>query len=261
MRRLGLVALFCALPFWAYSQPADTPALSIQTLNRHIIGVFSNMQFAAYPYAAEQYLELLRAIPAAADTEDRHIARRHLRYMGMVMAADDPARPELDRLLSGSGGDIEVLVSWWHRQDPLPYSTFNERLQEHLTRIAFALEHYAHEDDERGFDDRGEIYVRLGAPARSKEIKIVSAGVWLNPYSARLPDNEFWVYRQIDKEAHYLFVRTSRRKPYRIATAEDLIPRELVASRRRIGLLLPILEKIFAQLALAHPHYGTTTML
>ncbi len=258
MRRLGLIALFGALPFWAYAQPADTPAPSIQALNRHITGIFSNKQFAAYPYAAEQYLELLRAVPAAADIEDRHIARRHLRYTGMVMAANDPARPVLDRLLSGGGGDIEVLVSWWHRQDPLPYSTNNERLQEHLMRIAFALEHYAHEDDERGFDDRGEIYVRLGAPARSKEIKIVSAGVWLNPYSARLPDNDFWVYRQIDKEAHYLFVRTSRRKPFKIATAEDLIPRELIASRRRIGLLLPILEEIFAQLALAHPHYGTT---
>ena len=255
IRRLGLVALLGALPLGA---PAQEAALDYRSLHKNILGVYTSGPVGAYTYAAEQYLTLLRAIPEAADTEAWPLARQHLLFMDMVMEEADPARAELAHLLTGGGGDIETLISWWHRQDPLPHSSGNERLQEHLARIAYALEHFARDDDERGFDDRGEIYVRLGPPARSKVIKILSAGVWLNPYSARLPDNDFWVYRQVDKEAHYLFVRASRRRPYRIATAEDLIPRELVGSRRRVALLLPILDEIFAQLALAHPYYGTT---
>jgi len=255
MYRLRLIL---CLSIWVWIPCTVWAQDSLQTLERQILNVFANKRFAAYPYATERYLDFLRAIPKAESDQERQVMRQHLLYMAMVMEPDDPARTVLDGLLEGHENEVEPLIVWWHRQDPLHHSETNERLQEHLARIAYAREHYAYPKDARGVDDRGEIYIRLGAPLRDKQIKIVSAGVWLNPYSARLPDNDFWEYRQIDKEAHYLFIRTSRNRPYKISTAEDLIPRDLVSSRRRAGLLLSVMEEVFAQLALAHPHYGST---
>ena len=258
LRIIGFIALSGALGAGAFAQAARPPAASIAALDQQITQVFREKRVRAYPHVESAYLSLLRSIDTAMSTEDRAAARRHLHYIAMVMAEGDPARPSLERLLASEDGDIEDVVSWWHRQDPLPATQNNERIQEHLARIAYALEHYAYEGHEHGVDDRGVIYIRLGAPIRSKQIKIVSVGIRMNPYSAKLPANDLWEYRQIDKEAHYLFVRSSRHKPYRIGTAEDLLPRELIASRRRVMLLIPIMEEVFAQLALAHPHYGTT---
>ena len=258
MHRLTLIILITIGASGAWAQPSNPLQVNIAALDRNINEVFARQHVASYPHAVRAYLDLLRNIPQATTEEDRQTATRHLRYISMVMPEEDPARLVLDQLLEEETVDAETLISWWNRQDPLPSSAENERVQEHLARIAYAQEHYADDNDMRGVDDRGEIYIRLGTPYRTQQIKIVSAGVWLNPYSAKLPDNDFWEYRHIDKEAHYLFVRPSPRRPYKIATSEDLIPRELVASRRRVGLLIPVMEEVFAQLALAHPYYGTT---
>ena len=257
-----LRALLFVLLAWCTAPHAGLlvaqPRSDLATLEHNILDVFASKKFAAYPYASAQYLEFLRAAPEALNTADSTLVQQHLRYLQMIMPAGGSARRAVDNLLAGKGGDTETIVRWWRRSDTLPASANNERLQEHLSRIAYARENYAYPDDRRGVDDRGEVYIRLGAPSRNQVIKLSSAGVWLNPNSAKIPDNDFWVYRQIDKDAHYLFVRPSRRQPYQIATSEELLPRELIASRRHVGLLIPIMEEVFAQLALSHPHYGTT---
>ena len=255
MNQLRLAFFICAvvsLPSLTYAQN------SLSNLEDQILNVFTEKKFAAYQYASLRYLDLLTSIPQAESEEDIQTGRRHLRYMAMVVEPDDPVLNTVDRLLAGDTLSADPLVRWWNRQDPLPQTEINERIQEHLDRIAYATENFGYKKDDRRVDDRGEVFIRLGAPLRNTQIKIVSAGVWLTPYSSRLPDNDLWDYRQIDKEALYLFVRTSPSRPYKVATVEDLIPRDLISSRRRVGLLLTVMEEIFAQLALAHPHYGST---
>ena len=91
-----------------------------------------------------------------------------------------------------------LLLAWWRRQDPLPASDANERLLEHLRRVAYAEEHYFCDVCPAGYDARGEVYVRYGAPERETEItfddpqlidEIYQPGVAISP--GDFPDNTF----------------------------------------------------------------------
>ncbi|MEM7787736.1 MAG: GWxTD domain-containing protein, partial [Bacteroidota bacterium] len=172
------------------------------------------------------------------------------------------ARGDLGVLAPGAGPQI---VRWWRSQDRFPATPANERLAEHLGRVAVSLDAFA-ADDPRGYDDRGEVYVRLGVPDRRTEVELSNA---LRAFDlrgrspvGRLPANAYWLYDRLDAPAQFLFVRDSRRGPYRLAGGLDLIPPSL----RRAGLgmrgdaeaeaLLAVMEDVYSQLAVRHPVYG-----
>ena len=118
-----------------------------------------------------------------------------------------------------------VIDRFWNSQDPAPLTRANERLVEHYRRVAFALSQYS--EGASPWDDRGEVYVRLGHPdhvSRSDNIQIE-----LDPYISRARERfanrlgpgynppagrpifplegrwEYWVYAEIDEGSEFTF--------------------------------------------------------
>jgi len=162
-----------------------------------------------------------------------------------------------------------TVMSWWRSQDPLPASVVNERMVEHIRRVNYALEHYACPSCGTGYDDRGEIFVRYGKPERVTEITfddpilidaVFQPGVSISP--SDFPDNEFWRYLNIDRDAYYLFIRKGNH--YLRGTTTDLLPNTLRSSIGHGGrgqvkskMLLTVMRSIYGQLALEHPSFGS----
>lgn len=162
-----------------------------------------------------------------------------------------------------------TVLSWWRSQDPLPASEVNERMIEHVRRVQHALEHYGCASCEKGYDDRGEIYVRYGAPERVTRISfddpllidaIYQPGIAVSP--GDFPENEFWRYLNLDRDAYFLFI--GDRNVYRIGDTSDLLPPVLRSGLGYGGrghvkskMLLAVMRSVYRQLALEHHHFGT----
>lgn len=232
---------------------------AIQAANALIERVFSDVQGEAFGEAAEAYLSMLAGTDRSLTPEDLEVVRYHLRLVGMVMPAPDRQRIGLEDFLRDEDMKPPLgpsLVAWWRRQDPLPATEANERLEEHLFRVAYARRNYGSKEDPRGFDDRGEIYLRFGSAPRTTAVRLKTPLLMLQPRAWRIPDSELWTYPDVHDDAHFLFVRNSRRQPYRLGISTDLIPTNLRSGGRRTGLLLHVMEEVYGQLALGHPHYG-----
>ena len=114
---------------------------------------------------------------------------------------------------------------FWNSRDPAPLTPANERLVEHYRRVAYARALYA--QGHFPWDDRGEVYVRLGRPdhiSRYDDIQIERdpflyqarerfaqrlspslsppAGHPIFPVSGRW---EYWVYVDIDGGVEFAF--------------------------------------------------------
>jgi len=201
--------------------------------------------------------------------------RRHVAQLAPMMTDDELARvireprdvpPETWTIRPDAG---TFLQAWWRRLDPLPATTENERLEEHLTRLTVAKSQYACGEQYRGLDDRGMAYLRFGAPNTARPIDFEGAEFFREVYrfgvavsSADFPDNEFWLYTHIDRSAYYLFVR----EPggcYTTGKPNDLLPRHLqhyrAADDRGLNIAysaLMALRYVYRQLALLHPDFG-----
>ena len=120
-----------------------------------------------------------------------------------------------------------------------------------------------------GYDARGEVYVRYGAPERITRIvfddpllidAIYQPGVAVSP--GDFPENEFWRYLNIDRDAYFLFIQDG--KPYRLGDTYDLLP---IALRSGLGqggrglvkskMVLAVMRSMYRQLALEHYHFGS----
>ena len=163
----------------------------------------------------------------------------------------------------------DAILGWWKTQDPLPASEVNERMIEHVRRVEYALEHYVCITCPEGYDARGEVYVRYGAPERITRIvfddpllidAIYQPGVAVSP--GDFPENEFWRYLNIDRDAYFLFIQDG--KPYRLGDTYDLLP---IALRSGLGqggrglvkskMVLAVMRSMYRQLALEHYHFGS----
>ena len=196
---------------------------------------------------------------------DRAVLRRHLREVAVVLPKEirtqtgvsfDPATCEVNVDPEPNAGDL--LVKWWRQQDVLPATRHNERIYEHLQRVAHAREHYTHEGR---LDDRGKIYIRLGEPHRDvsigmKHIESVDAG------DTRLRRNEFWTYHHVHERARYLFVEIDPNY-FQVGGADDLFPPDMKtgitgATARSQGQALEYLyemERALRELATFHADY------
>lgn len=232
-------------------------ALPLTAQESEIARVFTEEDTRLYAEATNSYLEWIgqAADPNVGDLEE---LRQHLRWIALITPDESKVNTSANLLISNQGiqEDASKIVSWWHQQDPLPATLYNERIEEHLYRVYYAQRQYAHRRDSLGVDDRGRIFVRFGKPWREAVITLQNPRLTALPLEIRLPRNEIWVYRGIHDDAHYLFTQMSRRRPYRIDTPESLIPPNLRGSRRRVSLLLDWMEEIYGQLAMEHPHYG-----
>ncbi|WP_420456025.1 GWxTD domain-containing protein [Rubrivirga sp.] len=259
-RRAALVVVLLGACPPTNAQPAALDAVQADAFVR---AVFGTRDVARYDPAADAYLGLLATIDSARTPEAEAVLRSALRQLAPVV-------PHAERTAWGLDADAlpvgqgRAIVRWWREQDDLPATPANERLHEHLGRVAYALAAFS-ADDPRGYDDRGDVYVRLGPPADRVEVavspSVVAFDLDLNvPRSwTRVPANEVWTYPHVARGLHYVFVRPTARQTFRLATATDLVPpplRNAGQGRGRLDALLVVMEEVYGQLALLDPAYG-----
>ncbi|MFC1732046.1 GWxTD domain-containing protein [candidate division KSB1 bacterium] len=89
------------------------------------------------------------------------------------------------------------IADFWRGLDSNVMTPENERIIEHFRRVAYAKEHFD-ERNYRGFDDRGEIFIKYGEPdERYRDIG-------QDPLFVR--ENESWLYHSISEYLAYDFV-------------------------------------------------------
>lgn len=147
-------------------------------------------------------------------------------------------------------GARRILAAWWRAQDPLPATPPNERLREHLTRMAYARAHFASPLNAYGYDERGLVYIALGEPYQRKAIsfddpkllRLVRQSTRLT--TADFPASEMWVYSSAPG-GYYLFAELVGM--FELVRADELIPRSVIsASRLRTISLTEAVRQISA---------------
>ncbi len=221
--------------------------------------------------ATAVYLDILRRAGTSMTPDEEEVLDRHIAQLALILPAevqDLVADGDLQDYATLKDGAGEVLITWWRSQDPLPASPQNERLAEHLQRVAVAETQFAHDDRTTGFDDRGDIYVRYGRPTRESVIRfddprlideVYQPGVAVS--ASDFPDNAFWLYRHIDRAGYFLFVKKGSR--YLLGTTEDLLPSVLRfgyapsgRGKRKSDMVLAVMRSVYRQLALEHPDFS-----
>lgn len=100
--------------------------------------------------------------------------------------------------LSTNDERLAFLRIFWKRRDPNPIDQVNERLVEHLKRLAFARSAYGRAVSP-WYDDRGRIYVRLGKPDQ----------VCFGRVGANVKETETWFYPSAGQAVFFDFVNMS----------------------------------------------------
>lgn len=214
------------------------------------------------------YLEMIDRVGQSLWTSLSEGARerlaRHLRELAVLLPRGlqrrtgitvDPYTLDVSISLNPAAGPL--LAGWWRAQDPLPATERNERLQEHLFRVARARNRYAATGR---LDDRGKVFIRLGQPGDTTQIRL-SPAAEATPHLAgvRVRENEFWTYPEVDQKAHFLFVQEGPSR-YELGNVDKLFPPDV-----RTGLdrsfdatlsYLDGLERVLRQLATYHEDFG-----
>jgi GWxTD domain-containing protein len=206
------------------------------------------------------YLYLLTLDASALGPEERRIVLRH---RALAEAVAPP------------GVEAEGLAEWWRAQDPLPATDVNERVVEHLERVAAARRAYPDARRATGLDDRGLVSVRLGDPDFIRRVDFFTPRMLRRIDALRraaennllvtpsdFNDAELWLYDE-GEPYYYLFV--DQGGGFRVGGAVDLIPQQLrtgvTEDTGRGGakgdILLVALHEIYEQLAPYHLDFGT----
>jgi len=225
MRRMGARALL---------QQNEMDWWLVDAYVRHVFRAPHQEEFL---YASELYMRALENVPSHGPDELMRYVRQHLAASAVLLtdaqrAVSDTERPTAERLDKGWTAPEELpayLASWWRREDPDLVTARNERLEEHLSRLAYVWEEYK----PRGqLDDRGLIFLRFGEPQYATRIpfdtrqmreRVIDEVAGLTTFDFR--DNEVWNFRHIDRNATYLFAK--ERDRYYEAEVLDLLPRRL----------------------------------
>jgi GWxTD domain-containing protein len=247
----------------------------VQLADAFVRRVFREQDTENYALASAAYLRLMKGVGDASLTaEQRDALVPHLRHLALVMPDDAkrhanlPSDPGAITAEAVASVDGEALLAWWRGEDPLPATEKNERVREHLRRVAHARKHYASGEAPSGFDDRGRVYVRLGEPDDRVTIRyndtrltdlLFQPGVTVN--LSDLPENEFWSYgRSTDRSTYYIFVQPTKGAPWKIGDVQDLLPRQLRSGftstqrgQQRSVMALAMLRAIYRKYSDFHP--------
>ena len=258
---------------------ASVGIMDVDLADAFIEHVFAHEDQARYAVAAEAYLIVLAGLDRDLPAAQRAVVAKHLKPLALIVPQAVRAETRLDVVVeTGMLPDRTHkagarLVRWWRSEDALPATPQHERLEEHLARVAYAQTHYASKGG-MGFDDRGGIYVRLGPPHRETTITFEGMSLSIlqrSPNGAArqafstlptLPDNVFWVYNHIHRDAQYLFIRQPG-QGYRLGEPFDLIPSRLRSGlgtvtqrgRQKGRVLLEVLKAVYGQLGHYHQHF------
>ena len=271
---------------------AEKNMFELRLADAFVRSVFEHRDQTSYEKAAFAYLAILERAGEPLPEADGEIVRRHVAQMLPILTDEERDRvvegktgPQLQglRLRSGSGA---FLSTWWRGQDPLPASALNERVAEHLARVAYAVTNFSFDGSPAGFDDRGKAYVRYGPPYAkhsilvdvSRATQVLRENAYPMPGALISPMNEFWTYRHVDDLIYYMFVLRGGR--YQEGSPEDLVPEDLMDAHKRRGVghtdpatlsnpggiqapanqvmaeaLFELRKSLYAQLALYHPAF------
>lgn len=130
------------------------------------------------------------------------------------------------RIASQDSSLAQDIRLFWLEKDPRPTTPANERLVEHWLRIAWARKHFTkNRNSVYGCDDRGIIYVKYGAPDRTKAGLFGTSGAsklelmrWVEDPLKRLkiqtenpsPEYEVWLYHNIGTQEPAVFLFSQR---------------------------------------------------
>lgn len=133
---------------------------------------------------------------------------------------DKPARAQFKKALSAKNGEPGlVLLKFFRREDASPATFANESLLVYFQRAVKARERFAYSQSPAGFDDRGEIYVRLGEPWRvyTDHSGLMGDIGWaLYPY-------EVWFYNPLHPDVYYTFIRKEGQFQYALVEGPEFI--------------------------------------
>ena len=124
-------------------------------------------------------IDLTAEMPADETYEDADLA--HLQYVLTWEQGDE-------YLSLSPAGRREFMRVIWAELDPTPTTPTNERKKEHYRRLAYVRREFARKEAP-GWDKRGELLLRYGAPERrERQTADVVEGLGL------IPPAEVWVY-------------------------------------------------------------------
>ena len=256
---------------------AKTGFFDFRLADQYVRSVFHANDALNYERASHVYLEILARLNWNLPEEERAIVRRYAAQVEFLLPEDIRKQVVQDGYQRGQGAVRyrpragAVLQRWWRGQDPVPATPQNERLVAHLSRVAYAETAFGYSLAIRGFDDRGEVYVRLGPPLAQASLDMIEAStarafLEFGNDLIRLPENVFWSYQHIDEATYYLFVFREGR--YQISTVQHLLPstlrRGVIAEspegRARATGLINILGDLYRQLSTMHVDYEKRSM-
>lgn len=229
--------------------------------------VIENEEEGRYEQASGAYLDLLEQADRVpdADREGRRLIDRHVAQMAFLLREGVRDRflreTEQERAVVPTyelrPGRGPALAAWWRGRDPVPGTGRNERIEEHLRRVLTAESQYGYDRLRRGFDDRGEIFVRLGPPTETRDVKLNHLrrhrfpAAPIKAIESGVPKHEIWFYPEYGGEAVYIFV--SRQGRYRLSGPEKLLPPDVrgpydEAERGEAKLAVLAMESILEEL-------------
>jgi len=113
-------------------------------------------------------------------------------------------RAQLDKATSQPGDKPGMIFySFFRREDPNPITEQNELISIMFQRAAEARDQFTNYSSLRGYDDRGDVYVRLGPPWKiypNHSGILGEMGYAIYPY-------EVWLYPQIHPDMYVTFMR------------------------------------------------------
>ena len=253
-------------------QAAGRGRLDVATADAFVRSTFRDKASGRYFEASEVHVLLLGTWGRAHDEDTARLVDRAVARTLLLMSAHERDAVE------GAPDPSRALTDWWAAQDPLPGSELNERLVEHLERSAVATESYAGRGP-TGWDGRGDLYVRLGPPSRTRSIdfytpeflrrieelrRAIRNNLLVEP--SDFADNELWVYQNVGpegEEAQFLLVSDGP-DDFRVGQTIDLIPARLRSGfdqftgrgGAKADVVMEALRTIYRQLSTESILYG-----
>ena len=126
--------------------------------------------------------------------ENIPISLRKPKYAAEIMyyvLTDD----EYDEIKSGSDREIlSKIFKWWQKQDPTPFTLYNEAMTEYFRRVDYAFFNFKTIFEKDGAkSDRGKIYILYGAPDKVDTSMDTSGKT-----------TEVWTYNKLKKKFYFL---------------------------------------------------------
>lgn len=243
----------------------------VRLADEYVDLVFRNEYGHEYDRATQAYLSLLDRVGETDQKGEVSRIARHIRLVAEVVPASFwveaslPTSFDLETIQSLPVSAGDQLVAWWRAQDPLPSTVSNERIEEHLERVAHAREHFAKEGL---VDDRGLVYVRLGSPSRQTTIRFSSIEFTKGVLSgdsrfnaAKFKQGKFWVYDHISRATQFLFVEVEKNR-FEQGDVLSMLPSSLRRSfsssnrgREEAEAFVRAMKEAYSQLAVYSDRY------